>query len=82
MDDNTLYTTLTTHISEACGDIPLVTPGNPEQSALVKILKGPCGNIARMPNGCVSDPGPEYTCLLPEYIDAIEQWVASGAPEE
>ncbi|WP_437324758.1 hypothetical protein [Sorangium sp. So ce381] len=81
VDDNTLYTTLTTHISEACGDIPLVTPGEPEQSALVKILKGPCGDIARMPNGCVGVPGPEYTCLLQEYIDAIEQWVANGAPQ-
>ncbi|WP_437544686.1 hypothetical protein WME97_36505 [Sorangium sp. So ce367] len=82
LDDETLYATLTTHISEACGDIPLVTPGEPEQSALVKILKGPCGDIARMPNGCVSEPGPEYTCLPQAYIEAIEQWVADGAQQQ
>ncbi|WP_437981465.1 hypothetical protein [Sorangium sp. So ce117] len=82
LDDDTLYATLTTHISEACGDIPLVTPGAPEQSALVKILKGPCGDIARMPNGCVGEPGPEYTCLPQAYIDAIEQWVADGAQQQ
>ena len=79
-DDATLHATLTSHISEACGNIPVVTPGNPQQSALVKLLKGPCGELPRMPNGCISEPVEEYTCLPPDYIDAIERWVASGAP--
>jgi hypothetical protein len=78
-DDATLHTTLTTHISKACGNIPVVTPGNPEQSALVKLIKGPCGELPRMPNGCVSTPIEEYTCLPPDYIDAIERWVRNGA---
>lgn len=79
MTDDELYETMISYVSEACGDIPLVTPGNPEQSALIKILKGPCGEIARMPNGCVSEPIEEYTCIPWEYIDALERWVASGA---
>jgi hypothetical protein len=78
-DDATLHATLTSHISEACGHIPVVTPGDPEQSALVKLLKGPCGELPRMPNGCISEPIEEYTCLPPDYIDAIERWVALGA---
>lgn len=78
-DDATLHATLTSHISVACGNIPVVTPGNPEQSALVKLLKGPCGELPRMPNGCVSEPIEEYTCLPPAYIDAIERWVRDGA---
>jgi hypothetical protein len=75
-----LYTTLTTHVSMRCGSIPLVTPGNPQQSALVAILKGPCGETPRMPNGCIED---EFgnTCVPDEYIAAIEQWVANGAPQ-
>ncbi|AUX43579.1 hypothetical protein SOCE26_050290 [Sorangium cellulosum] len=79
-DDDTLYTTLTTHVSVACGNIPVVTPGDPERSALVKLIKGPCGEVERMPRGCVSEPVSEYNCLPQEYIDAIEQWVADGAP--
>jgi hypothetical protein len=79
-----LYTELTTHISVACGNIPLIMPGNPEQSALVKIIKGPCGvppdEIPRMPNGCIED---EFgsTCVPNDYIAAIEQWVLNGAPQ-
>jgi hypothetical protein len=80
-DDATLHATLTTHVSKACGNIPVVTPGNPEQSALVKLIKGPCGELPRMPNGCVSTPIEEYTCLPPDYIDAIERWVKNGAPQ-
>ncbi|WP_044966549.1 MULTISPECIES: hypothetical protein [Sorangium] len=79
LDDETLYATLTSHISEACGNIPVVTPGDPARSALVKIIKEPCGDAGRMPRGCNPAPGPEYTCLPQEYIDAIEQWVLDGA---
>lgn len=79
-----LYTELTTHISVACGNIPLIAPGNPEQSALVKIIKGPCGvppnDIPRMPNGCIVDEF-SNTCVPDDYIAAIEQWVRNGAPQ-
>jgi hypothetical protein len=79
-----LYTELTTYVSMECGNIPIVTPGNLAQSALIKLLKGPCDDgigdpIPRMPNGCVED---EFgnNCVPDDYIAAIEQWVLSGAP--
>jgi hypothetical protein len=78
--DERLYNTLTTHVSVNCGNIPLVTPGDVTRSALVKIIKGPCGETPRMPRDCVEDPF-FNTCVFPEYIAAIEQWVAMGAPQ-
>ena len=79
-----LYTELTTYISVACGNIPIVTPGDPARSALVKVLKGPCGVepdiIPRMPNGCIEDQF-DNTCVPNDYIAALEQWVLNGAPQ-
>ena len=73
-----LYTTLTTFVSK-CESLPLVTPGMPAQSALLKILKGPCGPIRQMPDGCV---GGEFgNCLQPEEIAPVEQWILMGAPQ-
>jgi hypothetical protein len=75
--DDKLYTTLTTHVTKTCG--PVVKPGSPQDSALVKLLKGPCGETERMPyNKCVEDT--DEGCVRPEYIAAIEQWIAKGAP--
>ncbi|KRR15992.1 hypothetical protein CQ12_29010 [Bradyrhizobium jicamae] len=50
-----------------------IDPGKPQESFLVKILKGPVDGFAQMPAG-----GP--------YISAgdltfIEQWIADGAPD-
>jgi hypothetical protein len=76
--DDKLYTTLTTHMTKTCG--PVVKPGSPQDSALVKLLKGPCGETDRMPyNKCVDDT--DEGCVRPEYITAIEQWIAKGAPQ-
>ena len=80
-DDPNLYTNITTHISE-CENLPVVNPGKPQESALVKLINGPCGELPQMPNGCVATPGPEYTCLPQNYIDALTQWVANGAPQQ
>jgi hypothetical protein len=77
--DDGLYSRLTTYMSVNCGNIPIVTPGDPSRSALVKLLKGPCGMTPRMPNGCTEQDG---NCLPAEYIAAIEQWVANGAPPQ
>ena len=75
--DDQLYTTLTTHMTKTCG--PVVKPGSPQDSALVKLLKGPCGETERMPyDKCVEDT--DEGCVRPEYIAAIEQWIAKGAP--
>jgi hypothetical protein len=77
--DEQLRTRLTTHISKNCGNIPVVNPGKPQESALVKILKGPCGATARMPLGCVSDD--DAMCVPADYMAAITQWIALGAPQ-
>jgi hypothetical protein len=76
-DDGMLRTRLTTTINEQCGNIPVVTPGDPTRSALIMLLKGPCGELLRMPEGC--DPA-FGQCVPDEYIAAIEEWVRLGAP--
>jgi hypothetical protein len=81
MDDTTLMRNLTTIMSVECGNIPVLTPGDPTKSALIKLLNGPCGMVPQMPYGCVPDPTDD-TCLPPEYIAAITQWVANGAPTQ
>jgi hypothetical protein len=78
--DEQLYTRLTTRISANCGNIPIVNPGKPQDSALVKILKGPCGPMARMPLGCVDDL--DTACVPADYVAAITQWIANGAPPQ
>lgn len=76
-DDQRLYANLTAYVSKACNDTKLVTPGNPQQSALVTILEGPCGATPRMPYGCSAEAG---DCIPDEYIAAVAQWIANGAP--
>jgi hypothetical protein len=76
--DDQLHMRLRSRISKACGNIPVVNPGKPQESALIKILKGPCGATQRMPLGCVDDQ--DATCVPPDYLAAIERWIAAGAP--
>jgi hypothetical protein len=76
--DDALYTTLTTYSTEHCG--PLVKVGSPQESALVKLLKGPCGETERMPYGKCNQDGDEG-CVSPAAIAALEQWITSGAPK-
>lgn len=76
--DDALYTTLTTYSTKHCG--PLVKVGSPQESALVKLLKGPCGETERMPYGKCNQDGDEG-CVSPEIIAALEQWIMSGAPK-
>ena len=77
-DNADLYMNLTTYTSKACGNIPLVSKGKPNDSALIKILKGPCGETPRMPYGCKAE---DESCIPDEYIAAISQWIANGAPK-
>jgi hypothetical protein len=78
-DDEKLYATLTQHVSVDCGNIPVVTPGNPARSAIVKVLKGPCSSkVPQMPNGCTPAAN---NCLPAEYVAAIERWIELGAPK-
>jgi hypothetical protein len=76
--DDALYTTLTTYSTKNCG--PLVKVGSPQESALIKLLKGPCGETERMPYGKCFQDGDEG-CVSPEIIAALEQWIMSGAPK-
>lgn len=78
--DAELHGRITARVSEACGGIPVVNPGNPAQSALIQLLKGPCGSTPRMPIGCVADG--DGSCVPPDYIAALEQWIADGAPPQ
>ncbi|MES1186173.1 MAG: hypothetical protein ABUL60_20335 [Myxococcales bacterium] len=75
--DDKLYTTLTTHVTKSCG--PVVKAGSPQDSALVKLLKGPCGDTDRMPYGKCNQDGDEG-CISPDIIAAIEKWISNGAP--
>ncbi|WP_437731322.1 hypothetical protein [Sorangium sp. So ce1335] len=77
--DEELRARMVSHISEACGGIPIVNPGKPEESALIKILKGPCGDTPRMPIECVNEG--DAKCVPDDYIQAMAQWIADGALE-
>lgn len=77
-DDQKLYTTLMSYVSTACNGTKLVEPCDPSRSALVSILKGPCGTTPRMPYGCTKEAG---DCIPDEYIAAVEQWIANGASQ-
>ncbi len=75
--DDILYDYLLSFTTLECGK--LIDTQNPPESAIVKYLRGPCGTIERMPaTWCVEDSDPG--CIPEEYIQAIEQWIADGAP--
>ena len=79
-DPARLYEVLTHHISVECGNIPVVTPGDPQKSALMKVLKGPCSDkVPQMPNGCRPEQG---NCVPENYVAAIERWITLGAPKD
>ena len=50
-----------------------IEPGKPQDSFLIKLLKGPADGFTRMP------PGGPY--ISDEDLVFIEQWIADGAPE-
>jgi hypothetical protein len=59
--------------SEACFEHKLVTPGDPETSALALILDGKCegGTDRYMP--------PTSILLYPEELAGVLSWIAAGA---
>jgi hypothetical protein len=86
-DDALLYQTLTTFAADLCDNKVLVVPNDPENSALLSILRGECDDFvsppsppmsSRMPSGCDPDPV-TGNCLDEATIGSIEQWIASGA---
>jgi hypothetical protein len=77
-----LYMTILNHMTEHCG--PALTPGNPGQSAIVKLLKDDCNGTVRMPMGkCYAGDGDENEfCVPTATIAALEQWITNGAPPQ
>jgi hypothetical protein len=83
-DDSNLYSALTTDKAPDCMNYLLVKAGAPSQSAMYLAISGACPCVPQMPNGCMGgDPnGPEYSCLPPDYIEGVRQWIANGAPQQ
>jgi hypothetical protein len=77
-DYTTLYQQLMTYTVEECGNVPLITPGDPTNSAILKVTQKQCGDLA-MPDGCATEPS---FCLFQEDIDILTAWVNAGAPSE
>jgi hypothetical protein len=74
-DDVGMHTMLTTFRS-SCGPYLLVKPGEPQFSALLRVLRGACCEIPQMPNGCRPE---DFNCVPDDAIDAVEQWISAGA---
>ena len=75
MDNSNLHDTLMNTIIPECGDIPLVTPFSPENSALDRLLREDCGELPQMPKECIEGD----SCIPQEYRDRITQWITNGA---
>lgn len=72
---DTLAETLLNYTVDHCSGSPLVDPGHPENSAIVKALGRQCDDPEwGMPDGCSTTP-----CVPQEYIDFIAEWIAAGA---
>jgi hypothetical protein len=71
---STLHGILMTKVVKECNSSVLVVPNNPAASALLMLPTWKCNDFV-MPNGCIEDP-----CLRQDELDAITNWIASGAP--
>lgn len=70
-----LTDTLLLYTVDHCHDSPLVDPGYPENSAIIKALSRQCEDPEwGMPDGCSTTP-----CIPQEYIDFIAEWIELGA---
>jgi hypothetical protein len=78
-NDDQLLTNLETAVAPDCNCMTVLVPGHPEQSAIVKLLKGPCGKLPQMPNGCKPADG---NCVPDDAIAAVAQWIANGASKQ
>ncbi|HMI88620.1 MAG TPA: hypothetical protein VK550_31290 [Polyangiaceae bacterium] len=77
VDDAKLYATLTTYVSQRCGNRLLVKPGSPQESAFYLAQNGICGTtLPQMPLGCVDN------CTPSDYLEGVRQWIANGASQQ
>jgi hypothetical protein len=76
--DTALYTTLTTYKVAKCGGRVLVKPCAPEDSAFYRAQSDPtkCEMLPQMPFGCVGG-----SCVQPDDLEMVRQWIAAGAPK-
>jgi hypothetical protein len=78
-EDHSIYDKLTdtllNHRVAHCASSPLVDPGHPENSAIIKALSRTCDDPEwGMPDGCSTTP-----CVPQPYIDFIAGWISQGA---
>ena len=78
-------TTMTiTGAAGACAMDPIVVPGDPNNSLIMKMIveddsgRMDCGK--RMPDDC-PDPQKKIVCLTDAQIEVIRSWIAAGAPQ-
>jgi hypothetical protein len=77
VDDAKLYSTLTTYVSQRCGNRLLVKPGSPQESAFYLAQNALCGpTLEKMPLGCVDN------CTPSDYLEGVRQWIANGASQQ
>lgn len=76
MEDEDLHDTLLSQEVEQCGNVPLVNPGHPEQSALIMLTTRECGDFV-MPEGCGTP-----ICLPDYWLPELKEWIRKGAPKE
>jgi len=86
--DDGLYERVTTAMSDnVCLNsegmpMKLIVPGDPANSALIRILTEPCENEGQMPGGFCTDPNvPCTNAIDPEYLGYLTDWIANGALE-
>jgi hypothetical protein len=69
---------------DACAKDPVVVPGDPDNSLIMKMIveddsgRMDCG--ARMPDDC-PDLTKNRPCLTDAQIEVIRSWIAAGAPQ-
>jgi hypothetical protein len=80
-DGGSLYDTLRSKKVSPCGNVPLVNPGNPEQSALLMLVKRQCGSFV-MPDDCPPESSGAVTCWPEEDILQVGTWIENGALQE
>lgn len=76
VDEQILYSTLTTHKVTKCGDRVLVKPCAPDESSFyLAQQENACGPLLpQMPFGCVD------LCTTTAELEIIRQWILNGAP--